>query len=346
MEKFKKIVADFGIPRIIILLFLLTLFIIAPFVKVSIGASLSDVANRFGMNALMVLAMVPMIQTGCGLNFGLSLGVLGGLLGSTLAMQFGLVGLTGFSVAVLLTIIFSGIIGFGYSQILNKVKGEEMTIAMYIGFASVTFMAILCIVLPYSNPSMVWAYSGQGLRTTITLEGYWVNILNNFLAIEIGSFKFPTGAILFCAVCMFLMKIFMKTRTGTALTAVGSNPYFARASGVSINKARTISIILSTICGGIGILLYQQSFGFIQLYKAPLFMAFPAVAAILIGGASVNKASILNVVIGTILFQGILSMTPSVINSILQTDMSEVIRIVLSNGMILYALTRKSQKTR
>ena len=75
-------------------------------------------------------------------------------------------------------------------------------------------------------------------------------------------------------------------------------------------------------------------------------MAFPAVAAILIGGASVNKASILNVVIGTILFQGILSMTPSVINSILQTDMSEVIRIVLSNGMILYALTRKSQKTR
>ena len=75
-------------------------------------------------------------------------------------------------------------------------------------------------------------------------------------------------------------------------------------------------------------------------------MAFPAVAAILIGGASVNKASILNVVIGTVLFQGILSMTPSVINSILQTDMSEVIRIVLSNGMILYALTRKTQKTR
>ena len=71
-------------------------------------------------------------------------------------------------------------------------------------------------------------------------------------------------------------------------------------------------------------------------------MAFPAVAAILIGGASINKASILNVIIGTILFQGILTMTPSVINSILQTDMSEVIRIVISNGMILYALTRKT----
>ena len=142
------------------------------------------------------------------------------------------------------------------------------------------------------------------------------------------------------------MKIFLKTKTGTALTAVGSNPEFARASGVNIDHARIISTILSTVIGGVGILLYQQSFGFIQLYQAPLFMAFPAVAAILIGGASVNKASILNVMLGTFLFQGILTMTPSVINSILQTDMSEVIRIVLSNGMILYALTRKTQSAR
>lgn len=138
----------------------------------------------------------------------------------------------------------------------------------------------------------------------------------------------------------------MKTRTGTALTAVGSNPEFARASGVNIDRARIISTVLSTVIGGVGILLYQQSFGFIQLYQAPLFMAFPAVAAILIGGASVNKASILNVMLGTFLFQGILTMTPSVINSVLQTDMSEVIRIVLSNGMILYALTRKTQAAR
>ena len=70
-------------------------------------------------------------------------------------------------------------------------------------------------------------------------------------------------------------------------------------------------------------------------------MAFPAVASILIGGASINKANVSHVIFGTILFQGILTLTPSVINNILETDVSEVIRIVLSNGMILYALTRK-----
>jgi simple sugar transport system permease protein len=70
-------------------------------------------------------------------------------------------------------------------------------------------------------------------------------------------------------------------------------------------------------------------------------VAFPAVAAILFGGATIKHASITNVFIGVILFQGLLAMTPSVINNIIETDMSEAIRIIVSNGMILYALTRK-----
>jgi simple sugar transport system permease protein len=106
---------------------------------------------------------------------------------------------------------------------------------------------------------------------------------------------------------------------------------------------RTISVILSTLLGAVGILVYEQSFGFIQLYNAPFYMPLSAVAAILIGGASINKASMLNVVVGAFLFQGLLTMTPSVINSALQNDMSETIRIIVSNGMILYALTRKTK---
>ncbi len=339
--------ADFGWPRIIIALFLVVLFILAPFVKVSIASSLSDIINRFGMNALLVLAMVPMIQSGCGLNFGLSLGVISGLLGSTIAVQFGLTGWAGLFGSIAISIPFGIVLGWLYARLLNRVKGEEMTIAMYVGFAAVMFMSIMWLILPYSSKSMVWGYEGKGLRTTITLEGYWNRQLSDFLAIRINeNFVFPTGLILFVAVCCFMMWLFMRSKTGTAMTAVGSNPDFARASGIDINKMRTASVIMSTVAGAVGILLYQQSFGFIQLYTAPLYMAFPAVAAILIGGASINKASILQVVIGTILFQGILTMTPSVINSLLQTDMSEVIRIVLSNGMILYALTRKSKVTR
>lgn len=346
-KRIKEAAADFGWPRIIIALFLAVLFILAPFVKVSIASSLSDIINRFGMNALLVLAMVPMIQSGCGLNFGLSLGVIAGLLGSTMAVQFGLTGWAGLFGAIALSVPFAVVLGWLYAKLLNRVKGEEMTIAMYVGFAAVMFMSIMWLILPYSSTNMVWGYEGKGLRTTITLDGYWNRQLSDFLAVRLSdNFVFPTGLILFVAASCAVMWLFLRSKTGTAMTSVGSNPDFARASGIDINKMRTTSVVMSTVFGAVGILLYQQSFGFIQLYTAPLYMAFPAVAAILIGGASINKASIVQVVVGTILFQGILTMTPSVINSLLQTDMSEVIRIVLSNGMILYALTRKSKVTR
>jgi simple sugar transport system permease protein len=345
--KVRTFISDFGWPRLIIFFFVVALFIAAPFVGVKADSSIKDVLVRFGQNGVMVLAMVPMMQSGSGLNFGLPVGIVAGLLGSTLTMQFEFSGGLGFLMALLLSLPFALVFGYLYGLLLNKVKGEEMTIAMYVGFSIVTFMAIMWLLLPYSNPTMVWGYTGKGLRTTITLDGYWSRILNNFGVIKIGEFfEFPTGAILFFVVMAVIMWLFMRSRTGTALTAVGSNPDFARAGGVSVDKCRIIGVVVSSVYGAIGILTYQQGFGFIQLYNAPLYMAFPAVAAILLGGASVNKASILNVVVGTFLFQSILTMTPSVINSVLQTDMSEVIRILISNGMIIYALTRKTKVTK
>ena len=122
---------------------------------------------------------------------------------------------------------------------------------------------------------------------------------------------------------------------------------FAQATGINADKSRKQSVIISTVIAAIGIVVYQQSFGFIQLYLAPFqIMAFPAIAAILIGGASVNRVTIWHVMIGTFLFQGILTMTPTVVNAVIKTDMSETIRIIVSNGMILYALTRKDGGSR
>lgn len=341
MNRIKTFIQDAGWPRIIIGLFLIALFIAAPSVKVRVDTSLSDTFTRFGMNAVMVLAMVPMIQAGCGLNFGLPLGIIAGLLGAVLTIEIGFTGALGFLTAIIIASGFALIFGYGYGVLLNRVKGDEMMIATYVGFSSVAFMCMVWLLVPLKSPNMIWGYGGSGLRTTITVEDYWLKILNDFLAVKIGEkFVFPTGMFLFCALLCLIIWAFFKSKTGTALTAVGSNPDFARASGIKINKMRTISVVLSTWLGAIGILVYQQSFGFIQLYMGPFYMAFPAVAAILIGGASVNKASISNVLIGTFLFQGILTMTPSVINSVIQTDMSEVIRIIVSNGMIIYALTR------
>lgn len=341
MNRVKKFIEEAGWPRILIAVFLVVLFITAPFVGVPVDAALSDTLVRFGMNGVLVLAMVPMVQSGCGLNFGLPLGIIAGLLGAVTSVELEATGIPGVFTAMLIATPIAILLGWGYGLLLNKVKGEEMMIATYVGFSSVAFMCIMWLMLPYSSPNMVWGYAGKGLRTTVSVEAFWQKALSDIGAFDIGSaFYFPTGMFLFFLLLCGLMWIFMRTRTGTAMTTVGSNPEYAKASGVNIDRMRTLSVILSTWLGALGIIVYEQSFGFIQLYMGPFMMAFPAVAALLIGGASVKKASIVNVVVGTFLFQGILTMTPSVINSMLQTDMSEVIRIIVSNGMILYALTR------
>ena len=335
-----------GYPRLIISGFLLILFIMTPFVGISLPMQITNIINRFSWNAVLVLAMVPMIHSGCGLNFGIPLGILAGLLGGTISIQLGFErfgGPVSFLMAVLIATPFAVLFGGGYGALLNKIKGGEMMIATYVGFSTISFMCMMWLILPYSSPTMVYGLSGNGLRPTISLDGYYGQVLADFLKIRIGRLEIPTGSLLVFVLLAFLMWAFLHTKTGTAMTAVGSNPTFARAAGINVDRIRTLSVVMSTWLGAVGILIYQQGFGFLQLYTAPNNMTMPTVAAILIGGALVNKASISNVIIGTFLFQGLVTMTPTVITALIHTDVSEVIRIIVSNGMVIYALTRKTE---
>ncbi len=62
-----------GLPRLIIAGFLILLYIVAPFVGADFATQITNTVNRFSWNAILVLAMVPMVHSGCGLNFGLPL---------------------------------------------------------------------------------------------------------------------------------------------------------------------------------------------------------------------------------------------------------------------------------
>lgn len=344
MVAINSFIKNFGWPRVIIGLFLLALFVAAPFFGVRLDTSLSDVIVRFGMSSIMVLSMVPMIQSGCGLNFGIPVGLVAGMIGAVVSLEFNLVGLPGITVAMIIGLLVAAVFGYIYGQLLNKVKGDEMIIATYVGFSFVFFMNMMWLILPFRNPASVQGFKGEGLRVTISVQEYWFHQISDFLMFSPNKYLvIPTGMILFFAFMAFLVWAFFKTKLGTAVTAVGSNPDYARASGIDIDKMRIVSVVLSTMIAAVGMIVYQQSFGFIQMYNSPLAFVFPSVAAILLGGASVNKATITHVIIGTFLFQGILTMTPSVINSAINLDVSETIRLIVTNGMIVYALTRKAR---
>lgn len=330
-----------GYPRLIIGAFLLALLIYAKILDLPIGQLISNILVRFGMNGILVLAMIPSIQSGIGPNFGLSLGIVCGLVAATLSIELDMAGFKAFFFAVAVATILGAIMGYVYGLLLNKVKGQEMTVGTYSGFSIVSLMCIFWLMAPYKSPEMIWPYGGDGLRVTISLQNRFDKVLNNWCSFDVMGIQIPTGLLLFFALFCFGMWLFLRTKTGMAMLAAGSNPRFAEASGISVNKYRIIGTAVSTALGAIGIIVYAQSYGFLQLYTAPLFMPFFAVASILIGGASIRRATIMHAIIGTFLFQALLVVALPVANEVVANNLSEVVRIIISNGMILYALTRK-----
>lgn len=349
-ERIYDFVKDMGLARLIIFAFFAFLCIMAVVFRLDLAELLTSSIARIGMWGVLVLAMLPGIVAGIGPNFGVSLGILCGLVGglTSLEIAYRFEGIVEFGPSVLfmmaiaISLPFSLLIGYGYGWLLNRVKGSEMMIATYVGFSMVSIMKIAWLFLPYQSPEMAWPI-GRGVRVQISLANRGLTqILNNFLSFKIGDVVIPTGLLLFVALCCVLMWLFLRSKTGSAMSAAGDNPRFAEAAGINVNTQRIIGTVLSTFLGAVGILVYAQSYGFVQLYEGPMFMPFVAVAAILIGGASVKKATITHVIVGTVLFLGIQVVAVPVANAFTAdwSSMGEISRKIIQNGVILYALTQ------
>ncbi|MCL2810884.1 MAG: ABC transporter permease, partial [Clostridia bacterium] len=300
---------------------------------------LSDTLGRFGRWGILTLAMVPSIQSGTGPNFALPIGILCGSLAAACAIQWGFEGWGFMFFAVFLAVSIAIIIGYIYGKLMNAVKGSEMVIATYTGFAFVFLFCMLWYILPFSDLRLRLPM-GQGLRQDVQMESIGArSILDNLLRFEIGGVVVPTGMLLVFFLACFLVWLFMRSKTGIAITAGGTNPMFANAAGINVNQGRVFANILSTTLAAVGIIVYAQSYAFLQYYQFALFTAFTAVAAIIIGGATVRRAKIFHVILGCLIFQGISATTPPVANALFAgTELPETIRTIVQNGVILYAL--------
>ena len=339
MTSVKKKVEEFGFPRLVILAFLLLLFLMMFAYNIPVPLTISQCLVRVGINLVLSLAMVPGVMAGTGMNFALPLGIECGLVAGMISLQFNMTGLFGVFAAMVISIPFSVAAGWIYSGLLNRVKGSEMMVSNYVGFSIVALMCIGWLIIPFDNPGIVWPI-GDGLRTTITLDAWYDKVLNNLLSFKVLGVDIPLGLILVLAILCFLVWLFMRSHLGLMMRAAGSNPQFAKSNGVNVNSMRTMATIISTVLAGIGIIIYAQGFGFYQLYNAPLMMAFPAIAAVLIGGATPSKITIFNVVLGTAMFQSLLAIATPVASAMIpEGNLSEVVRTIISNGIILYALS-------
>ena len=138
--------------------------------------------------------------------------------------------------------------------------------------------------------------------------------------------------------CLFNVAL-MRTRLGQQFRAVGQNRVVANAAGINVNRVRVIAIMISTVLAGWGQLIFVQNMGSFQTYGAHEQVGLYAGAAILVGGASIVRATNGQALLGCILFHTLFILAPAAGKNVFgDAAIGEYFRVFISYGVIAMAL--------
>ncbi len=144
--------------------------------------------------------------------------------------------------------------------------------------------------------------------------------------------------------CLFNVGI-MKTRLGQQFRAVGQSGTVANAAGINVDRTRLIAIIFSTVLAAWGQLIFVQNMGALQTYGAHEQVGLYAGAAILVGGASIVRATNGQAILGCILFHMLFIMAPLAAKNVFgDAAIGEYFRVFISYGVIALALVLHAWK--
>lgn len=104
--------------------------------------------------------------------------------------------------------------------------------------------------------------------------------------------------------------IIVNTKLGQDFRTVGQDKHIAQVSGIKVNKVRELAIALSTLFAAWGQIIFLQNMGMLNTYGSHVQIALFAIAALLIGGASVSKATVGQAFLGVILFHTLFIVSP------------------------------------
>ena len=200
-------------------------------------------------------------------------------------------------------------------------------------------------IIPISHFS-VKLPRGYGIRNTVSLLNMR-QCIDNLLAIRTNGVKIPVLTFLIIGVLCLFIVWFRRTKLGQDMRAVGQDMNVARDAGINVERTRIISIVISTVLAGFGMVIYLQNMGNIATYSSHSQIGMFCIAALLVGGASVDKASIGNVFLGVILFHTMFIVAPKAGAQITGDSMiGEYFRVFVSYGVITLSLIMYETKKR
>ena len=332
------------------LMFIIICAVCIPISGFSIPYLLNEIMSRLGRNAFLILSLLIPIMAGMGLNFGMTLGAMAGEIALIFVSDWQIWGIPGMVLAMIVSIPFSVLLGLFCGKILNMAKGREMITSYIISFFingvyQLVVLYMMGPIIPISHSSIKLP-RGYGIRNTVSLLNMRQS-LDNAVSFRIAGVKIPVITLLIIAAMCLIIIWFRRTKLGQDMRAVGQDMQVARDAGINVERTRIISIVISTVLAGFGMIIYLQNMGNLSTYSSHSQVGMFCIAALLVGGASVDKASIGNVFLGVILFHLMFIVAPNAGTKITGDSMiGEYFRVFVSYGVITVALVMYETKKR
>ena len=345
-QKVKDLIGNNTVP----IMFILICLYCIPMSGFSASYLLNEVMTRLGRNAFLILSLLIPIMAGMGLNFGMTLGAMAGEMALIMVADWQIWGIPGLVLATILSIPLSILLGLLCGSILNRAKGREMITSYFIAFfMNCVYQLIVLYMMGSIIPIMHSTLKlprGYGIRNTVSLLQMRQS-LDNALAVSINGVKIPFLTLIIIALACLFIVWFRRTKLGQDMRAVGQDMNVARDAGIDVDRTRLISIVMSTVFASFGMIIYLQNMGNFPTYQAHTNIGMFCIAALLVGGASVDKASIRNVFLGVILVHTMFIVAPAAGGKITGDSMiGEYFRVFMSYGVITVALVMYEAKKR
>ena len=96
-----------------------------------------ELFGRLSRNAFIVLALILPIVAGMGINFAVTIGAMAAQIAALWVVEWGISGLPGFLLAMVMTVPLAAFFGFLIGKLLNKMKGQEMIGGLILGYFAI-----------------------------------------------------------------------------------------------------------------------------------------------------------------------------------------------------------------
>ncbi|MDN5341324.1 MULTISPECIES: ABC transporter permease [Oceanotoga] len=355
MDNKKDKLSHFFISNAVPIIFIILSAISIPISGFSPEYLIQEMIIRLSRNSFLVLSLLIPVIAGMGLNFGIVLGAMAGQIGLIFITDWGIVGISGLFLAMIISTPIAILLGILGGIILNRAKGRETVTSYILGFFINGVYQIIVLygmgnIIPITNKNILLP-RGYGIRNAIDLNGIR-RVLDDLIPLNIGNIRIPIMTFVVIAILCIIIIWFRKTKLGQDMKAVGQDMEVARSSGIAVERTRILSIIISTVFAAFGQILFLQNIGTMNTYNSHEQIGMFSIAALLIGGASVIKATIPNAFLGIILFHMMFVVSPRAGKELIGSAMlGEFFRVFISYGIIaislaLHAWRRQKDKER